>query len=152
MKIRVIVPGATRLAWAAEGIALYTKRAKAWIGVEWIEVPAARKGEPKEKAAQEGREMLRRLTSVGYTVVLDERGRRRDSQSFAKLVDQRMLDGRDLTFLVGGAEGISPEVRDRADLVLSLSDLTLPHDLARLMLAEQIYRALAILKNHPYPR
>jgi 23S rRNA (pseudouridine1915-N3)-methyltransferase len=68
------------------------------------------------------------------------------------MVGERMMDGRDLSFLVGSVEGLSPEVRERAEMLVSLSKLTLPHDLARLVLAEQAYRALTILKDHPYPR
>ena len=89
---------------------------------------------------------------MGYTVVLDAGGTQVDSARFARMVGDRMLEGRDLSFVLGSVEGLPPAVRQRADMVLGLSRLTLPHDLARLVLAEQIYRALTILKDHPYHR
>lgn len=89
---------------------------------------------------------------TAYRVFLDPAGKLIDSAAFARLVDQTRLDGRDMVFLIGGHDGLPPEWRPRADLLLSLTPLTLPHELARAMLAEQIYRALATLNNHPYPR
>lgn len=83
-----------------------------------------------------------------YRVVLDPGGRQMTSQEFARLLEK----GKDLVFLVGGAEGVSEETRRKATLTLSLSQMTLPHELARVMVAEQIYRAFAILRGHPYAR
>ena len=85
-------------------------------------------------------------------IFLDPAGRSFDSAAFAKLVGQNEQAGQDLVFLVGGHDGLPPAWRDRADLLLSLSAMTFPHELARAMLAEQIYRAFAILRGHPYPR
>jgi 23S rRNA (pseudouridine1915-N3)-methyltransferase len=82
-------------------------------------------------------------------VVLDPAGEQCTSQELARLVEKA---GRDIAFFVGGAEGFSSAFRDRADHLLSLSKMTLPHELARVLLAEQIYRAFTILSNHPYPR
>ncbi len=85
-------------------------------------------------------------------IFLDPRGRPFDSDSFAKLIASAEIAGVDLVFLVGGADGLPSAWRDRADLLLSLSPMTFPHELARAMLAEQIYRGFAILRGHPYPR
>ncbi|MFB3829765.1 MAG: 23S rRNA (pseudouridine(1915)-N(3))-methyltransferase RlmH [Bryobacteraceae bacterium] len=85
-------------------------------------------------------------------VYLDPAGTTHDSAAFTALVDRARMEGRDLVFLVGGADGLPPGWRERADLLLSLSAMTFPHELARAMLAEQIYRALATLRGHPYPR
>lgn len=85
-------------------------------------------------------------------IFLDPQGRELDSPAFAKLLDDAQMQGRDLVFLIGGHEGLTPDYRRRADLLLSLSKMTWPHELARAMLAEQIYRGFAILKNHPYVR
>jgi 23S rRNA (pseudouridine1915-N3)-methyltransferase len=82
-------------------------------------------------------------------VVLDPLGEQVTSQELARLVEKA---GRDIAFFVGGAEGFSSAFRDRADHLLSLSKMTLPHELARVLLAEQIYRAFTILHHHPYPR
>lgn len=85
-------------------------------------------------------------------IYLDPAGKELDSGSFAKLLDTAAMHGQDLVFLIGGHEGLTVEQRKQADLLLSLSRMTWPHELARAMLAEQIYRGFAILKNHPYVR
>jgi 23S rRNA (pseudouridine1915-N3)-methyltransferase len=85
-------------------------------------------------------------------ILLDPAGRQMDSGAFAKLFAGAEMDGRDLVFLVGGHDGLPAEWRRRADLLLSLSPMTFPHELARAMLAEQIYRAFAILRHLPYVR
>ncbi len=88
----------------------------------------------------------------GRKIFLDPRGRVMDSEAFAALIGKAEMAGQDLVFLVGGTDGLPAEWRDRADLLLSLSAMTFPHELARAMLAEQIYRGFAILRNLPYPR
>jgi 23S rRNA (pseudouridine1915-N3)-methyltransferase len=85
-------------------------------------------------------------------IFLDPLGRLMDSPSFAQLIGRSEMAGQEIVFLVGGHDGLPPEWRGRADLLLSLSAMTFPHELARVMLAEQIYRAFAILRGHPYPR
>jgi 23S rRNA (pseudouridine1915-N3)-methyltransferase len=85
-------------------------------------------------------------------VAVDPSGRQWTSEQFIQWFSRMETEGRDLVFLIGGHEGHSPEWRTRADLVLSLSLMTFPHELARAMLAEQIYRALTTIRGHPYPR
>jgi len=85
-------------------------------------------------------------------IFFDPAGKTMDSAGFAKLVSEAEMLGRDLLFLVGGHDGLPAGWRERADLLLSLSKLTFPHELARAMVAEQVYRALATLRGHPYPR
>ncbi|MDQ6663955.1 MAG: 23S rRNA (pseudouridine(1915)-N(3))-methyltransferase RlmH [Acidobacteriota bacterium] len=85
-------------------------------------------------------------------ILLDPLGKQMSSADFAGLFEKAEMIGRDLVFLIGGHEGLPLGWRDRADLLLSLSRMTLPHELARAVLAEQIYRAFAILRGHPYPR
>jgi len=85
-------------------------------------------------------------------ILLDPAGKRMDTAAFVALVSQAEMEGRDLVFVVGGADGLPAAWRDRADVLLSLSRMTFPHELARAMLAEQIYRAFATLRGHPYPR
>lgn len=85
-------------------------------------------------------------------IYLDPLGKELDSPQFAKLLDTAAMHGQDLVFLIGGHDGLTSEQRKQADLLLSLSKMTWPHELARAMLAEQIYRGFAILKNHPYVR
>jgi 23S rRNA (pseudouridine1915-N3)-methyltransferase len=85
-------------------------------------------------------------------IFLDPAGKSLDSRAFAQLVGGAEMAGRDLVFLIGGHDGLPPGWAERADLLLSLSAMTFPHELARAMLAEQIYRAFATLRGHPYPR
>jgi 23S rRNA (pseudouridine1915-N3)-methyltransferase len=85
-------------------------------------------------------------------VMLDPAGKSWDTARFVQMVRRAEHDGQDLVFVVGGADGLPPEWRERADLLLSLSPLTLPHELARVILTEQIYRAFTTLRGHPYPR
>lgn len=85
-------------------------------------------------------------------ILLDPAGQPLDTRAFVALVSQAEREARDLVFVVGGADGLPAAWRDRADLLLSLSAMTFPHELARAMLAEQIYRAFATLRGHPYPR
>jgi 23S rRNA (pseudouridine1915-N3)-methyltransferase len=89
---------------------------------------------------------------TGRKIFLDPAGTPLDSPGFARLIASGEMDGRDLVFLIGGHDGLPPEWRLRADLLLSLSSMTFPHELARAMLAEQIYRGFAILRNLPYVR
>ena len=85
-------------------------------------------------------------------ILLDPKGQAIDTAAFVALVSQAQMLGRDLVFVIGGADGLPGAWRARADLLLSVSPLTLPHELARAVLAEQIYRAFATLRGHPYPR
>jgi 23S rRNA (pseudouridine1915-N3)-methyltransferase len=85
-------------------------------------------------------------------ILLDPAGRALDSASFISLVEKAEREGRDMVFVIGGAEGLPQDWKPRADVLLGLSPLTMPHELARVVLAEQIYRALTALRRHPYPR
>ena len=85
-------------------------------------------------------------------IFLDPAGKELDSRQFTALVEKAEMEGRDLLFLIGGADGLPPGWSPRADLLLSLSRMILPHELARVVLAEQIYRAFTTLRGHPYPR
>jgi 23S rRNA (pseudouridine1915-N3)-methyltransferase len=85
-------------------------------------------------------------------VLLDPEGRALDSGRFTGLVEKAEREGRDVVFLIGGADGLPAPWRPRADLLLALSPMTMPHELARVVLSEQIYRALTTLRGHPYPR
>lgn len=85
-------------------------------------------------------------------ILLDPAGKALDSAAFTALVSKAEMEGRDLVFVIGGADGLPRPWREHADLLISLSPMTFPHELARAMLAEQIYRAFTTLRGHPYPR
>lgn len=117
----------------------FIKRSRRWAPVEMREVDP-RRAESWSKPAGATR------------IALDPAGKLLDSAAFLELIREAEQSGRDLVFLVGGAEGLPRDWRDAAQMLLSLTPLTLPHELARAILAEQIYRALATLRGHPYPR
>ena len=129
----------------------YAGRIERQARVELIELPAATGSLPPAAARKkEGTELLRRAGKDAWLVALDERGTVLDSPAFARLIGQARDAGRDLTFVLGGDEGLDAEVRERAWKVVSLSAMTLPHRLARLVLMEQIYRAFTLLRGEPY--
>ena len=103
-----------------------------------------------QKVAEEGQLVMDKLQSTDHLVVLDEKGERYNSKSFAKRLNDKWLRHRRSIFLIGGAFGHSRQIRERANEFLALSDLTFPHELARLVLIEQLYRAFTILNNEKY--
>jgi 23S rRNA (pseudouridine1915-N3)-methyltransferase len=96
--------------------------------------------------------MLQALRKDDYVIALDERGKELSTRELSAWLAARMQDGRDLAFLIGGPDGLAPEALVRSDFRWSLSRLTLPHGLVRVILAEQLYRARSVLGNHPYHR
>jgi 23S rRNA (pseudouridine1915-N3)-methyltransferase len=100
----------------------------------------------------EGKRILAALRGETYFVMLDERGKERTSLGLSTWLGERLRDGRDLAFAIGGPDGFSPDVRARAQETWSLSKLTLPHALVRVLLIEQLYRAVTLLDGHPYHR
>jgi 23S rRNA (pseudouridine1915-N3)-methyltransferase len=122
--------------------------------VELVEIPAVRRGsgDLDRARAEEGRRLMAALRPRDHVVALDEHGRQRTSLELSKWLGLRMQSGSDLSFLIGGADGFSPDVLERAQERWSLSPLTLPHALVRVVFAEQIYRAATLLDGHPYHR
>lgn len=119
--------------------------------LELAEVEAAT-GDPQRRRFEEGRALLARLAREDVLVALDERGETLGSLDFARRLGRWREEGRRVVFAIGGADGLDPAVIGRAELVLALGRLTLPHELARLVLVEQLYRAHSILVGHPYHR
>ena len=116
-----------------------------------IEIPEAR-GSAPEKKRREAAALLAALPPAAFVIALDLGGKTPDSERFAALVSQWLETGRPVAFVIGGAEGLDASVIARANYVLSLGNLTWPHLLVRVMLAEQLFRARAIAANHPYHR
>jgi len=140
--------------WLQTGVADYVGRIRRYLGfaeVELKEEKGGRKQDQRQIRDREGDRLLARLPEQAFAIVLDERGRQLGSEELAELLGKRMLDGTgEVALVVGGAFGLSAAVKSRADLLLSLSSLTLTHQMARLLLCEQLYRGLTILRNEPY--
>ncbi len=142
MKIKLIVVGKMHQPFLGL-VEQYLKQCGRFqVAVELIELKEDKKVEERILAKAE-KDLL---------ILLDENGQEKTSQELVKFFEQKMMGGRDLALVIGGADGHSEELKHRADLLLSLSQLTLPHELATVVCAETIYRSLSILKGHPYHR
>ncbi|CAD0324935.1 23S rRNA (pseudouridine(1915)-N(3))-methyltransferase RlmH [Xanthomonas sp. WHRI 8391] len=155
MKCRLIATGERAPAWVAQGFAEYQKRLSHWMPLELVEIePGLRgKGRDAQRATDdEGRRVLAALPKNAYVVALDIPGRPLSSKQLAQRMEHWRGQGRDLAFMIGGPEGHSADVLKTASESWSIGPLTLPHMLVRLIVAEQLYRAAAMLANHPYHR
>lgn len=154
MRLKVLTVSARVPGWVREGWDDYAGRMGAGLRLQLTEIePGPRTGRAAARAMEiEGQRLLAALRKDDYVVALHERGTGHSTREFATWLGQRMRDGRDLVFLIGGPDGLAPEVLARADFRCSLSRLTFPHALVRVLLAEQIYRAHGVLTNHPYHR
>jgi 23S rRNA (pseudouridine1915-N3)-methyltransferase len=117
------------------------------------ELPESRAAEAKIRLAEEGAALSSAIPDGAFRIALDERGKTMTSEAFANLIRKYQQEGTaDLAFLIGGPDGHSPQVRDSANLLMAFGPATWPHRLVRIMLLEQIYRAVTIMVNHPYHR
>jgi 23S rRNA (pseudouridine1915-N3)-methyltransferase len=124
-----------------------------FAGLDLQEIDESKARSPAERMAQEGAGLLAAVQAGAGLVVFDERGRAATSADFARLLESERDRGvKALVFAIGGAEGLAPAVRERAQSVFSFGAMTLPHQLVRILAAEQIYRAMTILSGHPYHR
>ena len=158
MRIRLAAIGRMKQGPERELCARYLERATATgkplalTGFEVVELPESRAGSAARRKAEEAAALRPALTD-GLLVCLDEGGKSLTSQAFAERLRQWRDDGRPaVNFVIGGADGLDPELRSGAELTLSFSPLTWPHQLVRIMLAEQLYRATTIISGHPYHR
>ena len=142
-------------AWVMDAYGEYAGRLPGECSLMLKEIPAQRRGKKADLsriAREEAERMLAAVPDGCLVVALDETGRSFSTPEAARQLDQWMHSGRDVALLVGGPEGLTDAVRARADLVWSLSPLTFPHPLVRVIVAEQIYRAWSLLRGHPYHR
>jgi 23S rRNA (pseudouridine1915-N3)-methyltransferase len=151
LKLRVVAVGRDRSGLYAPAVEEYAKRLGRYVRFELVEVPEARKhaGTPRARE-EEGEALLARVGERERVVALDERGEEETSAAFARRVGRWLAGGQDVALLVGGSDGLAPAVRARAGETIALSRLTLAHRLARLVLVEQLYRAMTILRGEPY--
>lgn len=155
MQVRIIAVGTRLPPWQQQGFNEYAKRLPRECAMSLTEIPAAARGKSRPTRQMIEKESDRMLAAIGrndYVVALDQPGNRYTTEELAGLLETWLGQGRDLALLIGGPDGLSDACRSRADQRWSLSDLTLPHGLVRVLVAEQIYRAWSILRGHPYHR
>ncbi len=136
MKIKLVAVGKLKKEYIREGVNDYVSRIKHYLPFEVLEVKTVN--------------IERYFSNDYFNVLLDVRGKFLSSEEFAKFIELKMINGKSIAFFIGGAEGFTEVESKKADFVLSLSRMTLPHELARLFLAEQIYRALTIINGEKY--
>jgi 23S rRNA (pseudouridine1915-N3)-methyltransferase len=151
VRLRVLAVGRDRSGLYAPAVEEYTARLSRYVRFELTEVPEARKlaGTPRA-SEEEGTSLLAKISPREHVVALDERGEELTSPRLAERVRRWQERGQDVTLVIGGSDGLAPEVLARAGEKLALSRLTLAHRLARLVLVEQLYRAMTILRGEPY--
>lgn len=146
--------GKPKEAWQKVALSEYAKRILAYAKLKTIEVAeghgGSKKPDEQKTVSAEAKTLLSSLPDDAFVIALDETGKNLSSQDFAKRIEKESESGRTIMFLIGGSWGLAPEVRERADLVLSFGKETLPHILARIVLLEQLYRAETILKGKTY--
>ena len=155
MRLVIVAVGQRQPAWAREAFHEFAKRLPADGRLELIEVKAEPRDSGKNTAqmmAAEAQRLRAALPKSAWTVVLDERGQRRTTEQLAERWRAWRLLGRDVALVLGGADGLDPSLKAAADETLRLSDLTLPHALARVVLTEALYRAWSLNAGHPYHR
>lgn len=151
MKLTFLSVGKDRSGLFAPGVDEYVTRLGHYAKVAVTELSESKRSGAQAKE-EEGAALLGKLSPKDALVALDERGKALGSVDFAKWLGRQQDAGKDVAFVIGGDEGLSDAVREKAALVLSLSAMTMPHRLARLVLAEQVYRAFTILRGEPYHR
>jgi len=147
--IRILAIGKKHESWVAEGIERYEKRLRKPFDAAWSLLPhSSREGDAARE--EESERILAKVAPRDFVVLLDERGRNLSSPDLASTLQRAFDAGRPVTAVIGGAYGVADRVRSRADLVWSLSQLVFPHQLVRLILAEQLYRSQEIAAGRPY--
>ena len=155
MRVNLIAVGTRMPPWVREGYDDYARRLGARLPETLVELAPGKRtagGDDARAIADEGKRLLAAAKREDYVVVLDERGRERSTAELSTWLRERERDGRTLSFLVGGPDGFAPEVKLRAQETWSLTRLTLPHALVRVLFIEQLYRAVTLLDGHPYHR
>ena len=155
MRIRLIAVGTKMPAWVEQGVNEYCKRLPPELKLEIKEISAGKRGKGADiqRAIQEeGKQILAAIGQYDRVIALDVKGKPWSTEQLAGELENWQREGDDISLLVGGPDGLSAECLQRADQRWSLSALTLPHPLVRIVLAEQLYRAYTINTNHPYHR
>lgn len=155
MPLQIIAVGTKMPAWVTDGTTEYTKRMPAQRALQWVEVrtETRNKNDSIERCLNREAERIQAaLPAGGYLVLLDETGSRCTTENLSEHLQQWQELGKPVSLVIGGPDGVHQSIKQQSNQRLRLSDLTLPHPLVRVLLAEQLYRASTILDNHPYHR
>ncbi len=155
MRISVVAVGTKMPAWVTQAVEEYCRRLPRELKLQWREIPLARRmqgSKAEQLREREGEQMLKAIPAGDTVIALDVLGERISTAHLAQQLAAWQMSGSNYSLLVGGPDGLSRQCLDRASARWSLSDLTLPHPLVRVLLAEQLYRAWTITVNHPYHR
>ena len=142
-------------AWVKEGVGEYERRMPRELKMQWREIPLVRRGRdttPDMLRLAEGEKILKAIPAGDVVIALDVKGKSWSTEQLAVQLTNWKMSGDNFTLIIGGPDGLSASCLERASQRWSLSDLTLPHPLVRVILAEQLYRAWTITANHPYHR
>ena len=153
MRVQIIAMGDRMPSWVEQGYDEYTKRIGAGINIELTEISPEKRGKSADiqRIMQKETEQMRQSIRKGhYVIALDKDGKQWSTEKLAEKIAGWQQDGTNISFLVGGPEGMTPELIKQADARVSFSAMTFPHPLVRIILAEQLYRAYSILNHHPY--
>jgi 23S rRNA (pseudouridine1915-N3)-methyltransferase len=153
MKLRILAIGTRAPQWVRDGFDEYRKRLPRELSLELVELPAGKHhGDARKFKQDEGQAMLAKIRADDWVVALDEAGNQRTTTALAERLAEWQMQGRDVVFAVGGSDGLGEAVCDRSDETISLSALTYPHYMVRVILAEALYRAWSVRSGHPYHR
>ena len=155
MQIHLVAVGQKMPSWVEEACADFIKRLPPELKLNPVLVPLIKRGKNPDIQRiirDESRKLLAVIPAGCLLVALDVRGKRVTTEKFSAILDSWMQQGQDVALIIGGPDGLSDELLENAQMKLSLSDLTFPHPLIRVMVVEQLYRAWSILNNHPYHR
>lgn len=147
--ITILAVGKKHEAWIEDGVTRYHKRLRAPWNVKWVLLPHSTLEGSRAREEESGR-ILGRVDPSDYVILLDERGKLLDSPTLSKQIDQLFTEGHHVVLVIGGAYGVNEQLTSRANLVWSLSPLVFPHQLVRLILIEQLYRAQEIAAGRAY--
>ena len=142
MRIQIITVGKPHLSFAKEGIVEYTKRLSRFVDIAVHHV----------KENKQTDEKILKIIDKDVCILLDEKGREYSTEGLTKFIEQNRNQGNNLSFIIGGPDGHTEKIRERANSQIALSQLTFPHDIATMLTLEAIYRSYSILENHPYHR
>ncbi|MCB5197588.1 23S rRNA (pseudouridine(1915)-N(3))-methyltransferase RlmH [Deefgea salmonis] len=155
MKLQLIAVGHKMPNWITEGFAEYAKRMPRDFALTLTELKPDKRisaRTPQQVMSEEADRILAAIPDGARVLALDERGANWTTMKLADNMKHWQIDGRETVFIIGGTDGLDPRIKQRADQLLQLSAMTMPHGMVRVLLAEQLYRAVSIINNHPYHR